>query len=202
MTTKREMSSMAMNGIALHGNNLFNGLPVAQSLTGFLRGFFMDEIWKPIPNMDYSASSNGDIRNDLTGNLVSFCLDNKGYKICCLKNNKKWKSFRSHRLIALAFLGDSKGLFVDHIDADKSNNNISNLRYVTHRENCIYSTKRKNEFTGTLYDARNGRKKPWQALVSINNKNKSLGNYSTQIEAHNAYLNYIQNNLSGEREQK
>lgn len=188
-----------MNGIALHENNLFNGLPVAQSLTGFLRGFFMDEIWKPIPNMDYSASSNGEIRNNLTGKLISHIPDPKGYKTCCLKVDGKWKSYKSHRLIALAFFGDSNGLFVDHIDADKSNNSVNNLRYATNRENCIYSTTRTRKMTGTIFHKKNHNKKPWQALIRINKKNKSLGYYETQIEAHTAYLNYIETSLQHER---
>jgi hypothetical protein len=42
LTTNKMIGNITMNGIALHKNNLFNGLPVAQSLTGFLRGFFME----------------------------------------------------------------------------------------------------------------------------------------------------------------
>lgn len=40
-----------------------------------------------------------------------------------------------HRLVAKTFLGNSS-LEVDHINGDKQNNNIKNLRYVTHRKNC------------------------------------------------------------------
>lgn len=41
-----------------------------------------------------------------------------------------------HRLVALAFLGERPaGMVIDHIDRNKANNNISNLRYCTPSEN-------------------------------------------------------------------
>ena len=42
-----------------------------------------------------------------------------------------------HRLVAEAFLPNPLGLRdVDHIDGDRTNNNLTNLRWVTHKENC------------------------------------------------------------------
>ena len=41
-----------------------------------------------------------------------------------------------HRLVCHAFIGPiPSGMEVDHIDHDRSNNNISNLRYLSHKEN-------------------------------------------------------------------
>lgn len=41
-----------------------------------------------------------------------------------------------HRLVALAFLGERpEGMVIDHIDRDKTNNHISNLRYCSLSEN-------------------------------------------------------------------
>ncbi len=48
-----------------------------------------------------------------------------------------------HRLVAAAFLGDTTGLDVDHIDGDTSNNNASNLRLLTHAENMAIQRERK-----------------------------------------------------------
>ena len=49
------------------------------------------------------------------------------------------KSFPVHRLVCIAFhgiKGYEQGLFVDHIDTNRANNNASNLRWVTPKENA------------------------------------------------------------------
>ena len=60
-------------------------------------------------------------------------VDKRGYCAVTLKN----KTYKVHRLVAEAWLGKCpKGLEVDHIDRNKLNNSIDNLRYVTKSENC------------------------------------------------------------------
>lgn len=50
----------------------------------------------------------------------------------------KQRTIQVHRLVALAFLGDppTPDHQVDHIDHDRQNNHVSNLRWVTRQENC------------------------------------------------------------------
>lgn len=49
---------------------------------------------------------------------------------------KRYKFYYVHQLVMLTYLGDCPGgMEVDHIDLDPSNNHISNLRYVTHKQN-------------------------------------------------------------------
>lgn len=63
---------------------------------------------------------------------------NKGYKrISLVDSNGVSKSYYVHRLVLKSFLYESD-LYVDHIDGDKQNNNVSNLRYVTNSQNLTF----------------------------------------------------------------
>lgn len=47
-----------------------------------------------------------------------------------------YKQFYLHRLVYMAFYGDITGLEVEHIDCDRSNSALSNLRLCNHATNC------------------------------------------------------------------
>ena len=80
----------------------------------------------------YSVSDNGNVKNNKTGRIMKQNYRKDGYiEICLMKDNKKY-SKRVHILMAIAFITNPDGkLCVDHIDNDKSNNNIANLRWAT-----------------------------------------------------------------------
>ena len=61
----------------------------------------------------------------------------KGYLHIDLHNNKKRKTHKIHRLVGLHYIPnpDNKPQ-IDHIDRNKLNNDISNLRWMTNKENC------------------------------------------------------------------
>lgn len=58
------------------------------------------------------------------------------------------KRYRSHRIIALLHNLNIKNKVVDHIDRDRSNNKISNLRVVSQQENCNNSSLSSNNTSG------------------------------------------------------
>ena len=61
-----------------------------------------------------------------------------GYVRVCLNN----KSYQKHRLIALQFIPNPKNLpQVDHINHDKTNYHLSNLRWVSPHDNHMNKTK-------------------------------------------------------------
>lgn len=66
-------------------------------------------------------------------------INAKGYAQINLKVNKKWKTFRVHRLVACTFLENNNKLKlteVDHIDENKLNNEIINLQWSTRSDNA------------------------------------------------------------------
>jgi len=113
---------------------------------------------------------------------------NKGYlKVMLTNSDGKRKGFFVHRLVLSAFLRQDE-MQCNHIDENKENNNISNLEYVTNRKNQIHSidkSKTHSKYTGVT-KTKSGR---WQAQKMINGKNKYLGVFDTEIEAHEKYKN-------------
>ena len=96
-----------------------------------------NEQWKKIFNYHYSISSYGRIRNDETLLLLSPSLTN-GYQKVRLSSNGIVKDFQVHYLVYCIFNEiDSipKGYIIDHIDANKTNNKLENLRLLSLSEN-------------------------------------------------------------------
>jgi len=81
--------------------------------------------------------------------------NNKGYKrVSIVDLNGISLSYYVHRLVAFAFLGESD-LYVDHIDGNRANNNLENLRYVTNSQNLTFRNtekKFKSPFPYVCYD--------------------------------------------------
>jgi len=73
-----------------------------------------------------------------------------GYERILLSKNGKQKRFSIHRLVALHYIPKIEGKnVVDHIDGNKLNNNVNNLRWTTIIENCNnYQKLRKNNTSG------------------------------------------------------
>mgnify|MGYP007071581081 CR=1 FL=1 len=94
----------------------------------------METIWKEIESLPgYSASTDGQIKNNLTNQLIKPTLTGgqkyKRYPAVWL--NKK--QYYVHRLIAETFCTriDINNRYVDHIDGNTLNNNMENLRWVS-----------------------------------------------------------------------
>lgn len=68
-------------------------------------------------------------------------LKDNGYLVVNLIKDKKATQFYIHRLLALTFIDEVEGKpFVNHIDGDKTNNNLSNLEWCSNLENCIHAS--------------------------------------------------------------
>lgn len=83
---------------------------------------------------------------------------NKGYRYVSLFRNGKSKNYLTHRLVWFFHNGKiPEGMEIDHIDLDRSNNKIENLRLVTHAQNMKNTPLLKTNTTGIkgVYKKRN-----------------------------------------------
>lgn len=105
----------------------------------------MDQIfkWKKLDMIEngknYSINLfTGEIRKDTTGKILKQCLS-KGYYRVNLSLHGKRKHYCVHVLVWIAYNGpyDTSKFVIDHMDRNKTNNNINNLRLVTPHINNI-----------------------------------------------------------------
>lgn len=91
------------------------------------------EEWKIIFE-DYEISNCGNCRKK--GKTINGSIQNRGYKYFQVQREGKRINKLFHQLVANAFIGKRPdGLVIDHIDQNKLNNNVNNLRYVTQEIN-------------------------------------------------------------------
>lgn len=145
---------------------------------------------------DYTISTNGDVTNK-SGTVLKQKITKTGYKTICLYNEGKRKYPRINRLVALHFIDNPNNYpTVDHIDKNKLNNDISNLRWANNSQQQY--NKNKKEGCSSKYKgvSKNESKKNWQVGMYINGKSKNIGTFNCEIDAAKAYNDaVIQNNL-------
>lgn len=109
------------------------------------------EEWRDVINFEnlYAVSNTGRVARlsritvgkdgksyPFIGRLLSSSNDRAGYMVVGLHKDGKTTYKKVHTIVVESFLGEiPNGKEIDHIDSNKSNNSLSNLRVCSHKEN-------------------------------------------------------------------
>jgi hypothetical protein len=158
------------------------------------------EEWRDIPEYEgiYMISSRGRAKG-LKG-ILSTYISNTGYiRLKIYKPRQKGVkrvtiNLCMHQLVAIAFLDHvpcGNKIVVDHIDNDKTNNNLNNLQLISHRENSSKDKKGgSSKYVGVYWDKPS---RKWRAQIYINGKKKHLGFFTNELDASEAYHEALKN---------
>ena len=151
----------------------------------------INECWRSIDgHINYQASNIGRVRNALTGKILVPFWDQNGYAMVSLWKDGRGKTYRIHQLVAKCFVpkpeSDEK-LEVDHINKDKTNNNISNLMWKTSRQN-MWNRSKIRKATSSKYIG-----------VYLNKSNHMWKSHIRQNDGRNTHLGYFHNEKDAAR---
>ena len=125
------------------------------------------------------------IRSPYKGRLgiIKTCANSDGYFVICILG----QTYLAHRIAWCLLHGEWPKNQLDHINGDRIDNRLVNLREANNLENCRNSGIRitnTSGFKGVGYHKASGK---WRAQISINGKRICLGLYITAEEAGKVY---------------
>ena len=150
----------------------------------------INEEWRSINGyINYQVSNIGRVRNANTGRIMRQVVNWRGYCAVYLRvgNHKSTKTV--HRLVAQEFIEtDNNNLYVDHINHNKTDNCVSNLRWVSNQQNSMNQIKTKSttssKYKGVSFFKRDH---TWAARVRKGKSDSFLGYFPNEKEAARAY---------------
>lgn len=142
------------------------------------------EVWLPVrDHATYEVSSRGRVRNSLTSRILRLGTDEHGYSTVSLYTHSSETKSKVHRLVAIAFYENPENKpMVDHMDNNKLNNDISNLRWVTPSQNRMNVSQFTNNTSGCTGVYWLKARQKWIAFIRVDSIRKHLGCYNS-VEA-------------------
>ena len=149
----------------------------------------INEIWRSVSGFpNYQISNIGRIRRTETG-IILTPHKNVEYLVINLYNDGNLKKMYVHRLVATEFIENPFNKpQVDHINGDKSNNCVNNLRWVFDNENSR-NRKKMQKHTTSIYKGVSWHKQSskWRATIKKNDKCFHIGSFEHEKDAARAY---------------
>jgi HNH endonuclease/AP2 domain len=111
-------------------------------------------------------------------------ISGNGYRYISVEGKKRL----SHRLAWLMHYGEEPNGLVDHINGDRTDNRIQNLRLATYSQNSANAKLHTRNTSGLKGASWMPKKNRWQATITVKNKQMNLGYFKTKEAAHDAYM--------------
>lgn len=120
-----------------------------------------------------------------------FSRNGRRYGTVCPKGYRQLNFGRrvhaEHRLAWLYVYGEHPPEDIDHINGDKADNRISNLRLATRSQNLQNRRQRKSNRSGRKGVYWNKQKQLWHAQIQVEKRRIHIGMFKDLDEAHAAY---------------
>ena len=123
---------------------------------------------------DYSINRKGEVlskRQTKEGRIMKQFLNNNGYYRVVFSINKKKQIFQIHRLLSKMFIPNPNNYpFVDHINRNRIDNRLENLRWCTLMENNQNQNIRKTNKSGYKHIYWVTKIQRWEVAIIRNKK--------------------------------
>lgn len=134
---------------------------------------------------NYRIERDGTITNIHTNRVLSTHVNKQtGYKMVSLWKENKEKKNTIHRLLAEHFIPNPEGKkYVDHIDRNRLNNDLTNLRWVNGTENNLNNGGQDRENHCIYLRKKNGKPYLYKVVIQRYGVCKYIGSCKTLEEA-------------------
>lgn len=150
-------------------------------------------IWKAQPRNSFASDRDHKIWNTRYAGTVAGSADEKGYILV-----KAGRHLLAHRIIWEMHYGPiPEGVQIDHINGEKGDNRIENLRLATRSQNGCNTKTRRDNTSGVKGVHWHKKTEKWQARIMIEGQRRSIGLFSTLEDAALA-VQSARENLHGE----
>lgn len=141
----------------------------------------------------YCINREGLVLNNRTGKFLKPFTNQKNYLLVDLRIDGERRTKKLHRLLAIAFIPNPNNLpVIDHLDRNRQNNSLDNLRWATIQDNNNNRTlKGTIDYTKKLRKDGTYRER-WRARYRNNYKFCNLGTFKTEKEAKDRLKNYLE----------
>ena len=136
---------------------------------------------------NYAVSNYGNVKILKTDRILKPGIDTNGYYIVILTKDKIRYTKTIHKLVLTTFENNPENKkCIDHIDNNRLNNELFNLRFATYSENSYNSKLNNKNTSGTKGISFNKKYNKWEAYIMINYKKNHLGSFENIEDAKKA----------------